>query len=65
MFLSPFNLDPATFEFLAAEAEAAKLGAAYLASRSENGPDAEATVQLRESYRAATAKVDAIRAASR
>lgn len=65
MFLSPFDFSATSPEFLAAEAEAQALGDAYLAFRSSHGPDAEGAAELREAFRAATAKVDALRAASR
>lgn len=65
MFLSPFEFPPTSPEFLAAEAEAVKLGAAYLAFRFEHGPDAEGAAELREAFRVATAKADALRVPSR
>ena len=65
MFLSPFQFPPTSPEFLAAEAEAVKLGAVYLAFRYEHGPDAEGAAALRDAYRAATAKAAALRVPSR
>ena len=60
MFLSPFDLSPSA-ELATAEAEARALGEAYLSLRSAKGPDAEGAAELREAFRAATAKADALR----